>query len=338
MRRNLSVFVISVCLVFLLTACGERDEKEIVSDLSSRLKDLSSYQSHGKMVIQTGQEPVKYDVEVWFKKPHFYRVALKNQQKNITQILLRNNQGVFVVTPHLKKSFRFQSDWPDRGGQIYLYQTIMSSIVQDQERVFQTAKEDYQFDVAAKYTLNPTLAKQRIWLDDQLYPKKIHVFDQDESKMAEVEFDRFKTDVSFDQDAFELSRHTTLPKQTTQPTAGKPTAKSVIDLVTPAYVPKGSRLQDEQVIQTANGPVSLLRFAGKQPFTLTVRHPISLEAGLPVYGEPVMLDKGLGVVLTMDQKKHVSWLHDQREYELIGNLPTEEMLKVANSISHEQTK
>lgn len=337
MRRNVLLFVLCLGMALLLTACGEKDEQEIITDLSSRLKELSSYESHGKLVIQTGKEPVTYDVEVWYKKPHFYRVALKNEEKNITQILLRNNQGVFVVTPHLKKSFRFQSDWPERGGQVYLYQTIMSSIVQDQERVFKTGEKEYQFDVAAKYTLNPSLAKQRIWLDGQLNPKKVHVFDRDQERMAEVEFDRFKTNVSFDADAFELKRNISALAKTSSPTS-KPVAKSVIDISTPAYIPKGSKLQDEQVVETVSGPVSLLRFTGKHPFTLTVKHPVSIDASLPIHGDPVILDHGTGVLLTMKDKKRISWLHNQQEYELIGNLPTEEMIQIANSIFSQPVK
>ena len=32
-------------------------------------------------------------------------------QKDQSQIILRNEEGVFVLTPALNKSFRFQSDW-----------------------------------------------------------------------------------------------------------------------------------------------------------------------------------------------------------------------------------
>lgn len=321
----------------MLTGCGTKDEQEIIHDLSDRLKELSSYESHGKMIIRTGQEPIIYDVEVWYKKPHFYRVSLKNEKKDITQILLRNNQGVFVVTPHLKKSFRFQSDWPNQGGQIYLYHTIMSSIVQDPERLFQVGKNEYQFEVSAKYTAQSVLTKHRIWLDRRLYPKKVHVFNRDNNKMAEVQFDRFQSGVSFDDDAFELKRnmsHRNQPRDTKE-TIGKATS---VQAITPAYIPKGSQFHDEQIIETSNGPVSMLRFRGKQPFTLMVKRPAMIEAGLPVYGEPILLDKGVGVLLTMDQRKQISWLYDYLEYELVGNLPSEEMLKIANSIFDQSLK
>lgn len=338
MRRKRSLaFILCLSMFLMLIGCGTKNEQEVIELLSDRIKELSSYESYGKMVVRTGQEPVVYDVEVWYKKPHFYRVSLKNQKKKITQILLRNNQGVFVVTPHLKKSFRFQSDWPNRGGQVYLYQTIMNNIVQDSKRLFEPGEDAYQFEVSAQYAAQSMPTKQRIWLDRDLYPKKVHVFDQDQERMVEVQFDRFKENVSFDDDAFELKRNlatSNLPDETRE-TAGK---QRPIQAVIPTYVPKGSQFQDEQVIETSNGPVSMLRFRGEKPFTLMIKRPSMIEAGLPVYGEPILLDQGVGVFLTMDQRKQISWVDGQREYDLVGELPSEEMVKIANSIFDQTSK
>lgn len=49
-------------------------------------------------------------------------------KKDVTQIVLRNDEGVFVLTPSQNKSFRFQSNWPDNQGQVYLYETLIRSI------------------------------------------------------------------------------------------------------------------------------------------------------------------------------------------------------------------
>jgi outer membrane lipoprotein-sorting protein len=151
MCRKKWSFVWILVLTVALIGCGMKDAKEVVNDLSKRSEEMNSYISHGKLMIQTGNEPQEIDVEVWYKKPHFYRVALKNLKKDITHILLRNDEGVYVITPNLKKSYRFQSDWPESSGQIYLYQSIMDSIIDDQKRQFQTNKEEYLFEVAAKH-------------------------------------------------------------------------------------------------------------------------------------------------------------------------------------------
>src|SRR5690606_26064441 len=117
----------------------------------------------------------EYEVEVWYKKPHYYRVSLKNTKKDVTQILLRNDEGVYVLTPHLEKSFRFQSDWPENGGQVYLYQSLLNSIIDDTSRKMIPSEKTYQFEVLADYSQNQAMNKQRIWLDKDYHPEKVEV-------------------------------------------------------------------------------------------------------------------------------------------------------------------
>src|SRR5699024_2823393 len=100
-----------------------------------------TYKSSGTMALIAGEEAQEYLVDVWYKSPDYYRIALTNEQHDITQIVLKNDDGVFVLTPHLNKSFRFQSDWPTDKGQVYLYQTLVSSVVEDEARQF-TVDED----------------------------------------------------------------------------------------------------------------------------------------------------------------------------------------------------
>ena len=54
-------------------------------------------------------------------------------QKDQSQIILRNEEGVFVLTPALNKSFRFQSDWPQNSSQAYLYESLVRDILQDKK-------------------------------------------------------------------------------------------------------------------------------------------------------------------------------------------------------------
>jgi outer membrane lipoprotein-sorting protein len=315
----------------ILIGCGTKDAKEVVSDLSKRSEEIKSYISHGKMTILTGREPQEYDVEVWYKKPSYFRVSLKNLKKNVVQILLRNDEGVYVLTPHLKKSFRFRSDWPDTSGQIYLYQTLLQSIVDDQGRHFHAGEKEYQFEVAAKYPFNQQATKQRIWLDKKLYPKKVDVLNEENKMLIKMEFDRFKLDATFDKDAFDTERNLQpLPsesKETLAALAGKKDLQSVL----PGYLPADSRLVSEQTIQTPNGPVAIIRFKGKNAFALTERHPQEIHAGLPLMGKPVELEQTVGVLLEADDQKRLTWTYDGLDYELLGNLPENEMVQIANS-------
>jgi len=337
------VWLSSLVLCFfmaILAGCGMKDAKDVVRDLSKRSEEMESYMSHGKLTILTGREPQEYDVEVWYKKPHYYRVALKNKKKDITQILLRNDEGVYVLTPHLKKSFRFQSDWPETSGQIYLYQTIMQSIVDDEKRTFKKGEKDYQFEVAAHYPFQQQAMKQRIWLDHDLYPKRVQLFNEQNELLVKMDFDSFKIDASFDRDAFEQARNLKVPKESEETLAKGERDKEwpSLEPVLPAYVPEGSQIVDEKMIETPNGPVAIIRFQGKKSFTLTERHPVEVAASLPMMGKPVELEKTVGVLLELGDGKRLTWTYDGIDFELLGDLPMDELIQVANSTFDQPTK
>ncbi|RAL22047.1 outer membrane lipoprotein-sorting protein [Thermoflavimicrobium daqui] len=341
MCRNKWIIVPLFLILLFLAGCGEKDAKTLVNDLSKRSEKMESYISHGKLTIQTGQEPQIVDVEVWYKKPHYYRVALKNPKKDITQILLRNDEGVYVLTPSLKKSYRFQSDWPESSGQIYLYQSILGSIIDDQKRQFQREKGTYLFEVAAKFTLNQNWKKQKVWLDQKLNPKKVSVFNDKDEVMVEMVFDRFQLDPSFDKDAFDMKRNlsqmTEESKQTLAGLKQKMDKRGMASLA-PMYIPMGSQLDGEKTVQTIAGPAVIMRYTGSKPFTITQKKPQEIETFLSEQAKPVMLYQGFGVLLNQDKQKQLKWLDGQREFELTGALSEEEMIKIANSFADQVEK
>ncbi len=199
------VLVLSV----LLAACGKKDAAAVVKDLNEVVGEMESYQGAGVMTLHTGDSPQQYKVEVWHQKPSYYRIALTNAKKDVTQIVLRNDEGVFVLTPSQNKSFRFQSNWPDNQGQVYLYETLIRSITGDTTRQFADEKESYVFDVAANYNTH-ALVRQKIWLNKSDYaPKQVEVSDSNANVVVDVKFDSFKFGTEFEKDAFDMQRNMT---------------------------------------------------------------------------------------------------------------------------------
>ncbi|WP_028553086.1 LolA family protein [Paenibacillus sp. UNC451MF] len=222
MRRFTWVIALVLSLTLVLAGCGKKDSGSVVKDLDSVMNKLQSYQGSGRMVLHTGQEPQEYQVEVWYQNPHYYRISLTNAKKDITQIVLRNDDGVFVLTPHLNKSFRFQSDWPENQGQVYLYQSLVQSILMDNERHFTTDQNAYVFDVLANYQ-NGSLARQKIWLDKKSYaPQHVEVSDANANVMMIVDFNQFEFGKKFDKDSFDMQRNMTSWNIMSLPTSGQP--------------------------------------------------------------------------------------------------------------------
>ncbi|MCM3631015.1 outer membrane lipoprotein carrier protein LolA [Paenibacillus glycanilyticus] len=203
MRRMTWAAAILLVFSLVLSACGKKDAESVVKDLDKVVSNMESYQGTGTMKLNTGQQELTYNVDVSYQKPHYYRIKLTNAEKDITQIVLRNDDGVFVLTPRLNKVFRFQSDWPQNQGQVYLYQTLIQSILTDNSRQFAVDDKSYVFDVMANYN-NGTLARQKIWLNKSDYkPVQVQVSDANASVMVQVDFTSFEFGPSFEKTTFE---------------------------------------------------------------------------------------------------------------------------------------
>ncbi|WP_424768833.1 DUF4367 domain-containing protein [Paenibacillus sp. sgz302251] len=221
MRRMTWTAAVLLCLSLVLAACGTKDAESVVKDLDHKVSSMESYKGSGTMTLHTGQQPLEYKVEVSFQKPQYYRIKLTNEEKDITQIVLRNDDGVFVLTPKLNKVFRFQSDWPQNQGQVYLYQTLVQSIILDNSRQFVVDENAYVFDVMANYN-NGSLARQKIWLNKSDYkPVQVEVSDTNAAVMVQVKFDSFDFGPKFDKAVFETEAN--MKAAPSNPSQDKPT-------------------------------------------------------------------------------------------------------------------
>lgn len=202
MRRMTWIAAIILSFALVLSACGTKDAESVVKDLDKFLNSMEGYTGTGTMTLHNGQQPQAYQVEVAYQKPESYRIKLTNVEKDITQIVLRNDEGVFVLTPKQNKVFRFQSEWPQKQGQVYLYQTLVSSILLDGSREFTTTEDAYVFDVTAQYN-STSLARQKIWLSQDDYrPLQVEVSDTNATVLVDVKFDTFQFNPSFAENYF----------------------------------------------------------------------------------------------------------------------------------------
>ncbi|MCR8657070.1 LolA family protein [Paenibacillus endoradicis] len=203
MRRMTWIAAIILSMALVLSACGTKDAESVVKDLDKFLNSMEGYSGTGTMTLHNGQQPQVYQVEVSYSKPEAYRIKLTNAEKDISQIVLRNDEGVFVLTPKQNKVFRFQSDWPQKQGQVYLYQTLIQSILLDGSRQFTTTDDAYVFDVMAKYN-STSLARQKIWLSQDDYkPMQVEVSDTNATVLVDVKFDTFEFNPTFAESFFE---------------------------------------------------------------------------------------------------------------------------------------
>jgi outer membrane lipoprotein-sorting protein len=347
MRRITWTLAMAMCVVILLAGCGKKDASDVVADLDETMNKLDSYEGVGTMTLHTGMKPQEYSVEVWYRSPSYYRIALKNATKDVTQIVLKNDEGVFVLTPQLNKSFRFQSDWPEKHGQAYLYHTLIQSVLQDKNRQFTTEGDAYVFDVASNLQ-NNSLVRQRIWLDKEDYaPRRMEASDAEANVLLEVKFSSFIFNKKFDDDSFDMQRNmvgyelqsvaTMAEDGTTESPEDAAKSQGTFGILMPSYLPEGVVTKDINDITLGGEAGILLRYEGDYSFTLIESRPTE-RAVSAMNG--TMVDLGFTMaVLLGDQKKTLVWMDNGVEFRLSsGDLPEEEMIKVAQSLEDEMGK
>ena len=317
-----------LCVCFLLVGCGKYTVKNAQKDLEKKINKIKNYNLTGEMEIINNDDVYKYDVEASYKKPDNFRVSLKNKTNNHQQIILKNQEGVYVLTPTLGKSFKFQSDWPYNNSQVYLLQTILSDIQNDKTKEFKTTSTNYIFTTKVNYPNNSDLVKQKIYFDKKLNPVKVEVLNKEEDVLIRMNFKNVNTKANFKKDYFKANNN----MQTAKTEKDAEQVSKIEEEIYPMYIPKNTKLTDKETVNLDNGERIIMTFEGENPFML-IEQTASINKDnsiLSVDGNPYQLAASVAAV----SDNMVSWISNGIEYYVVAkNMSQNELLSVANSIS-----
>src|SRR5699024_2457876 len=220
-----------------------------------------------EMKMSTGPEEHKYGIEILHQKEDMYRVTLTSGDgAEGNQIILKNEDGVFVLTPALNKSFKFQTEWPENSSQPYLFQSLVSDINLDNEAEFQTTDTHYIFRTKTNYQSNKNLPNQEIYFDKKAYtPTHVKVLDKDNVAVVEVQFSDFEMNPSFAQSDFDIEENMA-GQQADTPVTGSE-QQDAFPVVFPLET-VGATLADKKDVDFENGRRVIMTFEGEKNFTL----------------------------------------------------------------------
>lgn len=314
----------------------EKSKEDVVADLNAKVEKMTGYEAEAKLFIKTGSEPQEYDVEIWHNKPAYYRVNLKNAKKDQSQIILRNDEGVFVLTPALNKSFRFQSNWPQNSSQSYLYESLVRDIMKDKEATFTSTDEHYIFKTKTNYQNHNMIPMQEITFSKRdLSPVEVKLLDNDDNSLVEVKFSKVKFNAKFDKGAFDMKRNMS-GAQMEVPTAAS--EEQPFSILYPNDTPQGMTLKEEKELNTSSGKRVILTYGDEdKTFTLIQEKAKIATTSMPigVSGEPVDLGFTVGALT----ENSVAWSHNGVDYMLAAKgLTQDEMLMVARSVYEKSSK
>ncbi len=344
--------------VFLLTGCmnSKEDNLKGFKDYNSKKE---SYKITGSMSLVSNEDEFTYDVEVAVKDNEYYKVTLTNTINNHVQVILKNADGVYVVTPNLNKSFKFQSEWPSNSSQAYLLEALVRDINNDSEATITETDDGFTINAKVNYPNNSKLDNEIITTDKDYNVKKVEVMNVDGNAILTVNMKNIDYKPNFDETYFDLDEIIQVEDSNTEETTKKTeedcmqsctegdttcedkcksedtesTSNILDEIIYPLYVPTDTYLSSKDTVSTDTGNRVILTFAGTDPFILVEEAAIindEMEI-IPVNGEPLMMGATVGALTS----NSLYWTSEGIDYYLTSNtLDSNEMMTIAESITN----
>ena len=296
--------------VLLLTGCGKINKEEDINKIISKINNVKSYKVTGNMEISNDEETFTYSIESYYLKDNYYKVLLVNQTNNHEQIILRNNEDIYVITPSLNKSFKFQSSWPNNSSQSYMLKSIVKDIENDKNHTIEKKDNGYIVKTLVNYPNNNELKYQKIYINKDNEFEKVEVYDENDIVKIKVEFSKIELNPGLKEEDFRLE-----------------------DYINNNDDADDNNLTSSERIDNGDASRVILTFSGDKKFVLIEEASLrnsNMEI-IPVYGEPLMLSESVGAL----SANSLSWDNGNISYYLAStDLNINEMSLIANSLGN----
>ena len=327
--------LLMILVVSFLCACSNKND-DITNKFIKKVDNTKSYSIVGTMELKNKDDSYNYDVRVDYKYDNYYKVTLTNENNGHKQIILKNDEGVFVVTPALNKSFNFQSKWPENSSQSYLLKSIVKDIKNTKD-IKTTKKKDYYVStVDVDYPNNSSLVKEKVYFDKDSNIKKVCVLDKEENEVIVMRFIKVKYNERFNNSNFKLENLIKVQeKESINPkeNESKEEETSILDnIVYPLYLPTDTHLETKDTVEAQNGDRVIMTYTGGKPFMLIeeMTKPSKDLEVTSIYGEPLILSTAVGAL----SENSLEWQSDNINYYISSSyLTSEEMMTIAESLS-----
>lgn len=345
------IFIFLFAILFISTGCSEDSTDDLIDNFISSIEKSESYLLTGTMEIYDGQETYSYTLESSYLEGEYYKVVLINTTNDHEQVILRTNDDVYVITPSLNKSFKFDSIWPNNSSQSYLLHSLVNDINEDDEYEITELDDGYEVKTTINYPNNGDLIYQIITFDSDMNIKKVVVYDDNDvayitviftninldANLSEEDFalENYIDDVEYEEDEEEVCDECDIEDEDCENDCS--VESSALDsILYPLYLPTNTSLQTAESVMTDYSERVILTFSGDSNFVLIEESSTAsseLEI-IPITGNPVLLNDTVAAIST----NSMYFTKNGVDYYLVSNdLTSQEMVSIANSVGSAQS-
>lgn len=96
MKKICLSLLVLICLI--TTGCGKNNENNVLKKIDKEVSNSKGYVMNATLEILNNDDIYNYEVETAYKKDDYYKITLTNTSNDHEQIILKNDDGVYVMT------------------------------------------------------------------------------------------------------------------------------------------------------------------------------------------------------------------------------------------------
>lgn len=317
--------LVIIFLTLSLASCDKTSKHKDLNDLTEYVSSLDSYELKAVLAIKRQDKEVNMNITVDYLKPSFYKVSFINEAGD-EQIVVKNANGVYVLTPSLNKEFRFDSDWPLNSSHAYILQAIIQDITNDTTASFVIENDIMQAEAKVSKT-NSDVVKMKFYYDlvGNKPVKTVFLNSNNEEKIT-VNFSEFNANKTLKEDLF--NNKLIMDEKTNLADGNEPLTPSI--LLTVGHIIEGTTLSSQEV--TAN--MVVLCYSGEKNYTIVAEAATTYFSTTPILEFDSLEVMKYGLILFNDYSAR--YYHNGLEVSIYSDdLNHNEILNIAQEMLFE---
>lgn len=312
--------------VILLSSCKTKGTVE--DKFLKTVNDIKSYRLEGTLTstFPTGTKESKITVN--YLKPDLYYVEITNPETNKTQIIIKNEEGVFVVIPSINKSFKVKSSWPLNSSYPYLLESLSKDIISSKDIKKTTENGKTILEIQVKIFDDDTAETEKIIFNQKTsMPEEVLTYDQNKNLISRFVINRLSKNVDIKKDLFKVKEMVeTIRTSFTEPI----TFDRSIGY--PSYYPEDTYLVQELIRSDGDNTYGILKFGGVSSYTIIEQYVNDSSTLSTTYCEGNLYVFGSNIIIIGED--NLVFYDNGIEYKIASStVSVFEMIKMAESLT-----
>lgn len=333
MKKTIKILNFVFILILLTTITSCKKKKAVESSFPEIVNQLTSYKLVGRLESNFPSGMKESNITTYYRSPGEYRVEIQNPNVNETQIMVKNNEGVYVLIPSIHKTFKVNSTWPSNMSYPYLLQSLSNDIVSEENIITTKEGNNTVLELKAKLFNEDETTTQKIIFDENKMPKEVLLYDGSKNLLSRFIIETIEKNIELSNELFNVSEslQTLYVYYQANPMEFERT------LTYPTYFPEGSHLKEEKITGSSINRFALMKFSGSTNYTI-VQKFVNLSSD-----EVVEYVNGniyiMGGVFSFINDNNIQFYENGVEYMIASNeISCLEMIKMGDSLRYTESK